>query len=155
ASAARNSRGPRKRVARDVLIRDARHVRLALPATPTAEPRSHRAQMPMKSCSTCTRRSVLQGIGAAAAELAILPGCMTMGSSLPTAKSSSCGGGLCIDLSDAANSDLASPGGAMLIDMASDTVMVIRTSATDVVALSAICTHAGCSMNFDAASERL
>ena len=43
----------------------------------------------------------------------------------------------------------------MLIDHAGDTVMVIRASSTEVVALSAICTHAGCSMDFDGSRKRL
>jgi cytochrome b6-f complex iron-sulfur subunit len=33
--------------------------------------------------------------------------------------------------------------------------MVIRQSSTDVVAVSAICTHAGCSMNFNASAQLL
>ncbi len=111
--------------------------------------------MTMKSCSGCTRRALLQGIGVAAAGLVVLDACMQQGSTLPTAKSASCGAGECINLTDAANADLANPGGAMLIDMGNDTVMVIRTSATAAIALSAICTHAGCSMDFDAARERL
>ena len=36
----------------------------------------------------------------------------------------------------------------MLVDMASDTIMVIRVSDSQVVAVSAICTHAGCSMDY-------
>ncbi len=43
----------------------------------------------------------------------------------------------------------------MLIDTSSDTIMVIRATDTVVLALSAICTHAGCSMNFDAQRSRL
>jgi cytochrome b6-f complex iron-sulfur subunit len=111
--------------------------------------------MTMKRCSGCTRRALLHGIGVAAASLVILESCAQQGSGLPPATTSSCSGGTCIDLSDSANADLANPGGAMLVDIASDTVIVIRTSATEVIALSAICTHAGCSMDFDAARERL
>src|SRR5436309_2200480 len=42
----------------------------------------------------------------------------------------------------------AAAGGAMLVDMAGDTIMIVRVSDTQVVALSAICTHAGCSMDY-------
>lgn len=43
----------------------------------------------------------------------------------------------------------------MLVDFRGDTVMVIRSSDTQVLAVSAICTHAGCSMDFDAAQHQL
>jgi len=80
---------------------------------------------------------------------------MQNGSSLETAKTSSCGSDVCIDLGDSANTALASPGGAMLIDSNGETIMVIRTSQADVVAVSAICTHAGCSMNFNKQTQQL
>ena len=80
---------------------------------------------------------------------------MQNGSSLETAKTSSCGSDVCIDLGDSANTALASPGGAMLIDSNGETIMVIRTSQADVVAVSAICTHAGCSMNFNASNQHI
>ena len=111
--------------------------------------------MTMKSCDGCTRRTLLQGIGVAAVGLTILNGCTKSGSSLGTAKTSACEGNTCIDLADPANADLTAVGGAMLVDTATDTIMVIRTSDTQVIALSAICTHAGCSMDFDAGRQRL
>ena len=99
----------------------------------------------------CSRRDVLHGLGAAAVgALAVASGCAQPGSSLSTATSASCGSGTCIDLGDAANQELTTTGGAMLVDIASDTVIVIRVSATDVAAVSAICSHAGCSMNYNA-----
>ncbi|HUJ61333.1 MAG TPA: Rieske (2Fe-2S) protein [Kofleriaceae bacterium] len=101
--------------------------------------------------SSCSRRTVLRGIGVVAA-LRVLPSCTSPGSDLAHAKSTSCGGdGFCIDTTDPANKVLASAGGAMLVGIPTgDTVMVIRSSDTEVVALSAICTHQQCSMNFDA-----
>ena len=104
---------------------------------------------------SCTRRSLFKGMAALAVLPVVLPACAQQGSDLPQAKTSSCGSGTCIDLTDPVNAPLASVGGAMLFDIGSDTVMVIRSSSTDVIALSAICTHAGCSMNFDAGRERL
>ncbi len=105
----------------------------------------------------CSRRALLKGLGVAAAA-ALVPlgaGCTQQGSDVPSASTTSCGTATCIDLSVAANSALTSVGGALLIDLASDTVMVIRASETAVVALSAICTHAGCSMNFDSSQSLL
>src|SRR5262245_15178663 len=96
----------------------------------------------------CSRRCVLQGLGAAAGALVVLPSCSNSGSSLSTAMTSACGANTCIDLGNAANQPLTTAGGAMLIDIPRDTVMVIRTSDTAVLALSAICTHSGCSMDY-------
>jgi cytochrome b6-f complex iron-sulfur subunit len=95
----------------------------------------------------CSRRGLLQGLGVIGAA-ALVPGCAQQGSDLPTATSASCSGGVCVDLTAPANQALATPGGAMLVDGLGDTIMVIRMSQVDIVALSAICTHAGCSMNF-------
>jgi len=81
-------------------------------------------------------------------------GCQ-QGSSLPTANSTTCGGNRCVDLGDAANKELMTSGGAMLIDSANDTIMVIRSSDTEVIALSAICTHAGCSTDYNASQQRI
>ena len=97
----------------------------------------------------CSRRSFVQGLAAATAA-AILVGCQS-GSSLPTATSTTCSGtSACIDLADPTNAALMTIGGAMLIDTARDTIIVIRSSETVVIALSAICTHAGCALDFAA-----
>jgi cytochrome b6-f complex iron-sulfur subunit len=97
----------------------------------------------------CSRRALLHGLGVVAVgTLVVAAGCAQQGSSLSTATSASCGAGICIDLSDASNKELSAAGGAMLVDMTNDTVMVVRVSDTQVVALSAICTHAGCSMDY-------
>ena len=110
--------------------------------------------MKLPICGDCSRRTLLKGLGIAAV-VAVVPGCMQQGSNLPSATTASCGQSLCIDLTNPANKDLQSVGGAMLIDSSSDTIMVIRQSSSDVVALSAICTHAGCSMNFNASQQVL
>jgi Rieske Fe-S protein len=108
----------------------------------------------MSKCSGCSRRTVLKGLGIAAAGLAF-GACMQQGSSLPSATTAACGTNVCIDLANAANTALANVGGALLFDTNNDTIMVIRTSQTTVVALSAICTHSGCSMNYLAAQQLL
>jgi cytochrome b6-f complex iron-sulfur subunit len=107
-------------------------------------------------CGGCSRRELLQGLGVAAVgALVVAAGCGQQGSSLSTATTSSCGTGACIDLGNAANQELTSAGGAMLVDMAGDTIMVVRVSDTQVVAVSAICTHAGCSMDYSAGQKLL
>jgi Rieske Fe-S protein len=107
-------------------------------------------RLPMApECGGCSRRDLLRGLGVAAVgALVVAAGCGQQGSSLPTATTSSCGAGQCIDLTNSANQDLTAVGGAMLVDMSGDTIMVVRVSDTQVVALSAICTHAGCSMDY-------
>jgi cytochrome b6-f complex iron-sulfur subunit len=113
-------------------------------------------RLPMApGCGGCSRRELLQGLGVAAIGALVVAGCGQQGSSLSTATSASCGTGECIDLTDAANQPLTAAGGAMLVDMAGDTIMVVRVSDTQVVALSAICTHAGCSMDYVAGQKVL
>jgi cytochrome b6-f complex iron-sulfur subunit len=99
---------------------------------------------------------VLRGLGiAAVGAMVIDAGCGQQGSSLATATSTSCGTGHCVDLGDATNTELTAAGGAMLIDSSNDTIMVVRMSDTQVIALSAICTHAGCSMDYVASQQLL
>jgi cytochrome b6-f complex iron-sulfur subunit len=113
-------------------------------------------RLPMApGCGGCSRRELLQGLGVAALGALVVAGCGQQGSSLSTATSASCGTGECIDLGDAANQPLTTAGGAMLVDMTGDTIMVVRVSDTQVVALSAICTHAGCSMDYTAGQKVL
>lgn len=99
---------------------------------------------------------MLQGLGAAAVGAVLMASCSSnAGSTLAFAAGSSCGSGQCIDLASTSNQDLTAAGGAMLLTMGSDTVMVIRSSDTAVIALSAICTHEGCSMDYNASQNRL
>jgi cytochrome b6-f complex iron-sulfur subunit len=107
-------------------------------------------------CTDCSRRAVLRGIGAAAVGALLLDaGCSSSGSSQGTAKTTTCGAGQCIDLADPANQALAAVGGALLLDTETDTVMVIRLSDTQVAAVSAICTHAGCGLEYNASQQQL
>ena len=112
-----------------------------------------RTKLDVIPCGGCDRRTVLLGLGVGAA--AVLAGCLSSGSALASGNSTSCGTGHCLDLSDSANSALNTVGGALLIDVGADTVMVIRASDTSVIALSAICTHAGCSMDYDSTAHQL
>ena len=43
----------------------------------------------------------------------------------------------------------------MVVDIGSDTVIVIRASETDVVAVSAVCTHAGCIVGYNEANQTI
>jgi cytochrome b6-f complex iron-sulfur subunit len=98
-------------------------------------------------CGDCSRRELLRGLGAAAVGGLLLSGCPQSGP-LPTARTTTCGSQLCIDITDPANTDLATTGGALLVDTSRDTIMVIRNTETDVIAISAVCTHAGCVMGY-------
>lgn len=64
------------------------------------------------------------------------------------AGTSRCGNDLCLDLSDPANTSLANVGGSRLLAIDGKAVIIGRVSATEVVTLSSICTHAGCTVRF-------
>jgi cytochrome b6-f complex iron-sulfur subunit len=104
---------------------------------------------------SCSRRTVLEALGVAALAGWILDGCGPGGANLPNASSTTCGANLCIDLTDPANADLVDVGGAMAIDTAGDTVLIARTSPTEVIALSAVCTHSGCIVDYNASSQKV
>src|ERR1043165_3466217 len=59
-----------------------------------------------------------------------------------------CGTDLCIDLTETANASLRVVGGQRVITIGSKRYLVIRTAAESFIALSAICTHAGCTVSF-------
>ncbi|HSD90754.1 MAG TPA: Rieske (2Fe-2S) protein [Kofleriaceae bacterium] len=103
--------------------------------------------------STCSRRAFLEGLGIAGGALALYACTGSSGSSLPSASATMCGANLCIDLADPGNSALTAVDGALLVDAPNDTIIVIRSSETAIIALSGICTHAGCSMDFVPASH--
>lgn len=107
------------------------------------------------SCRSCSRRSVLHGIGVAAAGgLLGALGCtggggggMMMGT--PDADPSCAAHTVCLDLTKPANAPLATVGGSIYVQTAGDTLIVVRVSSTQVDALSSICTHAGCTVNYN------
>lgn len=72
------------------------------------------------------------------------------GSGPSTGIGSACGSQLCLDLTAPANAPLRTTGGSVLVDWTNGrTLLLARTSPTDVIALSAICTHEGCLVDFD------
>ena len=89
------------------------------------------------SCSGCSRRAVLKGLG-----LAVLSACGDP--TPPSGTATACGADLCLDVTDPANAMLAAAGGAVAVDTDSDTILVVRVSDTEVAAVSAICTHDAC-----------
>jgi Rieske Fe-S protein len=66
-----------------------------------------------------------------------------------------CGNSLCIDLNDPANSALTTVDNSLVVSSATDRIIVIRTSATEVVALSDVCTHQGCAVGYQRTSKSL
>jgi cytochrome b6-f complex iron-sulfur subunit len=66
---------------------------------------------------------------------------------------STCGGELCIDLAADANAALRDVDGARVISTTDRKFLIVRTDETTFVALSAICTHAGCTVRYAAGSR--
>lgn len=66
-----------------------------------------------------------------------------------------CGTDLCIDLAESANASLRVVGGQRVITIGSKRYLVIRTASDAFIALSAICTHAGCTVSYGKASNNV
>jgi cytochrome b6-f complex iron-sulfur subunit len=66
----------------------------------------------------------------------------------PDADSSCAANTVCLDLTKPANAPLANVGGSIYVQAAGDRLIVVRVSDTQVDALSSICTHAGCTVNY-------
>ena len=97
-----------------------------------------------------TRREVLHTIGLAAATT-LIPACGgggDTGSNVPLGTASMCGADLCLKLSE--NAELQVVGGILMFTQApGKQILVQRTSDTTFLSLSAVCTHAGCTVNFN------
>jgi cytochrome b6-f complex iron-sulfur subunit len=98
------------------------------------------------SCTDCSRRTLLKGLG-----LAALSACGNPGP--PSGAATTCGANLCLDLGDPTNMDLTTAGGALVVDAPTDTIIIVRVSDTEVVAVSDICTHSGCENLYTASSK--
>jgi Rieske Fe-S protein len=94
---------------------------------------------------TCTRRDALYSIGIAAAATT-LPGCTSDGdgAGVPEGVAEMCGSDLCFKIS--ANPELQSVGG--IVVMNNGRIFVQRTGDATFSAISAICTHAACTVSF-------
>jgi cytochrome b6-f complex iron-sulfur subunit len=115
----------------------------------------------MKKSETwpCSRRELIKGLGLLALPLplGVLSGCGPTGGGTSTGVTSpNCSAQVCLDLSQSANVPLQSVGGALQVDHPDgDTLILVRTSQSAVVALSAVCTHAGCLVSFDSQGNDL
>jgi cytochrome b6-f complex iron-sulfur subunit len=111
-------------------------------------------------CPGCSRRAVLHGLAVTAAS--VLVGCPSSDGSIATgpdageggdggsgAIASACGANLCVDLDDPNNAALTAVDGALVIAAPKDSILLVRSSATAVQAVSDICTHAGCGVRYD------
>jgi Rieske Fe-S protein len=116
-------------------------------------------------CGGCSRRELL--FGAAAATLVVAcqqtaePG-VDAPLGLPDGNHSNngvtmCGSEVCVDLNNPATSALSPVNGSLIVvaPSAAKRLILVRTSATEVVALSDICTHAGCSVHYVATTNLL
>lgn len=104
-------------------------------------------------CRDCSRRTVIRGIGFAAAA-SMLGGCpsddgATPDAGDPNAGIAMCGANVCVDLSHPANQQLLAVDGARRIRVGTDPVIVVRRSDTEFVVLSSTCTHAGCTVAYN------
>jgi len=107
----------------------------------------------------CGRRQILQGIAIAS----LLPlGCTSSADSPPDGPPLDgvvgtgfevCGTDLCVDLTHPLNNNLNSTNGFRVITSGTRKVIIVRTSDTTFATLTAVCTHAGCSVGFVAASN--
>jgi cytochrome b6-f complex iron-sulfur subunit len=101
---------------------------------------------------------VLQGFAMTAAT--VLVGCTTESSPPPDAGGPSvavtmCGSQLCMDLNDELNTRLTMVDGSAVISASAGSILLVRSSPTTVVAISNICTHAGCAVGYDRANRVL
>jgi Rieske Fe-S protein len=87
----------------------------------------------------------------------VLSGCGPVGGGQGTGVlSPHCSAQMCLDLTQSANAPLQTVGGALQISSPSgDVVILVRTSQSEVAALSAVCTHAGCLVSFDTQANDL
>src|SRR5262245_28054291 len=116
--------------------------RPSLPVVPAAAPED------------CTRRLVVQALGAGAAASLLGLGCggddgPAPDAGDPLAGTMMCGPNLCVLLSDPANALLADIQGYRVISLPTTKLLVVRRAAADFVVLSAVCTHAGCTVRYN------
>jgi cytochrome b6-f complex iron-sulfur subunit len=106
----------------------------------------------MRDCG-CTRRCAIKRVGILVVGSVAIPalGCAPSAATPAGSTPANCGGELCLDLGSPAYAALGSPGGAVLVEAPWDNIIVLRLSETAVAALSAFCTHQGCTVGFNAA----
>ena len=75
------------------------------------------------------------------------------GTSSGSAGAAQCPSGFCLDLSDPANAVLRDVGGARIVAIGSRHVIVAHVADGEFVALSAVCTHAGCLVTYSSSAQ--
>ena len=115
-----------------------------------------------EGCPDCTRRLVVQALGLTAAASLLGLGCGGDGGDDgnpdsgvdPLAGTMMCGANLCVLLNDPANALLLDVEGSRVISLPNEKLLVVRRPMDEFVVLSAVCTHAGCTVRYDAASDQ-
>jgi len=116
----------------------------------------------MSSCTGCTRRSLLQGIGLLTLGAAT-GGCGSDargpdGTDVPVDASPADSneppvpcetGKVCIDLTRDSSAPIQTVGGYLRVAIATDTLIIVRTGATTFEVTSAICTHRRCQVAYN------
>jgi len=101
---------------------------------------------------TCTRRVVLHAIGAGAVGSMMGCGGDEGEGSVPLGKATMCANNLCLSLAE--NPDLAEIGGIAFFTQAPGRkIFVLRISDAELRAVSAICTHVGCTIDWDGSAS--
>jgi cytochrome b6-f complex iron-sulfur subunit len=112
-----------------------------------------------EGCAGCSRRTVLRGLALTAASALVgCPGDGAMGTGPDGggeggggsgSVASACGANLCLDLDDPKNAALTAIDGSLIVAAPRDSILLVRSSATAVQAVSGVCTHAGCGVRYD------
>ncbi len=118
------------------------------------------------SCG-CDRRTVLGGLAAGA----LVAGCRiddptagddapadapTGGDAAPGQGFEECGDNqVCVDLTHPNNMGLLTAGGKRVITVGTKKIIIGRSSETEFVTMSAVCTHAGCTVNFNLGAAQM
>lgn len=105
---------------------------------------------------TSSRREVLYSIGLGAAAITLVPSCGGSddgggGEGVATGLGAMCGADLCFKISE--NPDLQVDGGIALFSQAPGKKLFVQRVGDGFLTLSAKCTHAGCTVNFDGGSQ--
>src|SRR5262245_55689871 len=112
---------------------------------------------PPSDCSSCSRRAILKGFAMTAASALVgCPGDMAPApDAAPTPVVTMCGTNLCLDLDEPLNAALTSVDGSVVISAPGDRILIVRTSTTALLAISDVCTHAGCGVHYDRGAQIL
>ncbi|MBS1119519.1 MAG: Rieske (2Fe-2S) domain protein [Deltaproteobacteria bacterium] len=112
-------------------------------------------------CGGCSRRTLLQGLLVSLPVIAA--GCGNDSELTPDAGTNPdggdgagfelCGTDLCIDLMHSTNAGLSTVGGNRVFTTTKDKIMVVRSTATTFTTLSALCTHAKCTVRYALATD--